>query len=554
MQFGSAEPLVSLQWMPDPSPSPLRDLFAGKMSLRDVLPYPLMARARYLQVEPVLRALRQRHDQSGLDLLVEHDLLSRPDGLPWLSQVRIAEQLGSADPAAALSFIAHHALGRKLVRRFGTEAARAQLHPSNIFSFALTESSPGSDVSQVQTIARPVHGGFRLDGAKHWVTNGLRATHFVVLARTTSMQPGNKPRLTAFLVPMNAGIQVQPVRSQVLPGSMVAELHLKDVFVPDEFVLGQVGKGFRVVVDGLADARLLLSGAIAGACTRAYNDTVERLNQRRAFGRPVGNFPSVQDRTASLLAKTFALESMVFLAAGLGERHSVPDPVERALSRLAASRLSAQVLDTARELHGAAAFSADSAQARRWADTRALALLDGSDLALESLIALEGTRDMRKVLAKANENYEPIVKLDEIGQKAVQKLKSTVRHALPEDLPFARLHSLERLTAEFGEQVEVQIRRFGTEFVERQHTHRRVANVAMELALWIAVVARVQTEISRTSMVGAQRMVDLVSLFTQGAEQRVADQLAQLSANEDDLRDRIARRAYSDGGYPFDVL
>src|SRR5690606_33160382 len=125
-------------------------------------------------------------------------------------------------------------------------------------------------------------------------------------------------------------------------------------------VLGLVGKGFRVVMRGLSEARLQVGAAALGACIRAFDETIEPLNQRRAFGRKVGHFPSVQDRVATMLADILALESLVHGSAGASAARPEPDPVERAVVRLAASRTSARVLDTARELQGAAAFAGDS--------------------------------------------------------------------------------------------------------------------------------------------------------------------------------------------------
>jgi len=523
----------------------------GRIDLSDLEDFPLLSPQTFLEIDPLIQALRRPTERRGVALLEELELLGTLTPLPLPLEARLVEQLGAADPSAALSFIAHHALGMKLVRRFGSVEARESIGPGAIFAFAMTEASPGSDVSQVQTIAQPDGSGFRIFGKKHWVTNGLYASHFVVVARTTPSQPGNKPRLTAFVVPRSEQVICSPVRSDVLPASGVAEVHFNGTFVEASGVIGAFGKGFRTVMSGLSEARLLLSAAISGASIRAYTDTIERLNQRRAFGRPVGNFPSVQERIATLLSDTFALQSLVHLVAGLGEEELSADPLERGLARLAASRISARVLDATRELHGAAAFSGDVAQSRRWADTRALALLDGSDLALESFIVLEATRDLgRAGRLAAMKSQSP----SQEGPRAlVDRLWSSRVLQSAEGAPGCRARALEALTRELGNQVRHQFSSHGAEFVEHQHAHRRIANAALELAVWLAVLMRVRTEVQRVSVVGAERMIDAASLYTHAAEDRVRRQFEHLTRNEDELRDRIARRAYTDGSYPFDV-
>src|SRR5690606_4241401 len=150
-------------------------------------------------------------------------------------------------------------------------------HPGGaVLAFGLTEASPGSDVSQVQTYAQAVPGGYRISGTKHWVTNAREATHFVMLARTAPAHPGSKPKMTAFLLPRSPRIQVRTVESSVLPGALVGEVTLDQLEVPSSAVLGTVGKGFRVVMHGLSEARLLVASAILGACVRSFDETIER--------------------------------------------------------------------------------------------------------------------------------------------------------------------------------------------------------------------------------------------------------------------------------------
>lgn len=534
----------------------LRELFSGHIDLGSLSPFPEFGRGRAQQIAPLLADVRRDDSgRSGAELLAAHDLLGRSLSFPPSVLCRVVQELGRRDAGSAIALIAHLALGARLVERFGSETQRRFLAsaPAPCFAFGLTEASPGSDVSQIQTYAEPCAGGYRISGTKNWVTNAVHATHFLVLARTVEPRAGNKPRLSAFLVARGAGVTVTPVKTSALPGAGVGELSLDGVFVEAGALLGPLGKGFRLVMSGLAEARLLLGAAATGACLRAFDDTVERLVRRRAFGRAVGAFPSVQDRLASMLSDVVALESLVYLVAGSADPTSV-DAVERGIVRLAASRSSARVLDAARELFGAAAFVGDFAPARRWSDMRALTLLDGSDLALESFVLLEGTREHRRRLASLADPFDPLGRLDALGSEAARQLKSRVRRAMVRDVPGVRTFELEKQVRRFGEVVDENLRRHASEIVERQHVHRRLASIVVELGTWCALASRVETEIVRHGEVGGRRMIDAAEVWVEAARTRLEAQFSALESNDDQLRDRVAHRVLSDGAYPFDIF
>jgi hypothetical protein len=409
-------------------------------------------------------------------------------------------------------------------------------------------------VSQLTTFAEPHGEDYVISGTKHWVTNACAATHFVLLARTAPPHPAAKPRMTAFLVPRGEGLSVTRVPSSVLPGALVGEVNLDGVRVPRSAVLGEVGKGFRVVMHGLAEARLLVAAAIVGSCVRSFDETIERLSARRAFGRRVGNFPSVQDRVATMLSDILALESLVSAAAGVVHSVKGIDAVERAVVRLAASRTASRVLDAARELHGAAAFAGDTEAAKRWADARALTLLDGSDLALESFIILEGTRQKRRELKQGSGPPRALSALRDLPQRTIKGLSGRLRELAYGARAEVRLKRLTEQAELLSEWVKKELIEHGEELVEMQHTQRRLATVLMELSIWFALAMRVDAEVRRHGATGSQRMIEAAEIWIAAADARITMQFEGLRDNDDLERDRIASRAYADHSYPFDIF
>lgn len=539
------------------SSSYVRALLAGQVDLRPLSPFPALTHGRGAQIEELLsRIRRDPGEHVGIERLRRWKFLEQAGDFPTPVLVRVIRQVGARDVSAALAAIAHLALGTRLVRSLGAESQWRALEgtPACLLAFALTEASPGSDVSRIQTFAAPEPGGYRLHGTKHWVTNAMFATHFIVLARTTEPRASDKPRLTAFLVPRGPGIRVTPVSSDVLPGAGVGEVTFENLHLDESQVLGAVGKGFRVVMAGLSEARLFVSAAVLGASVRSYNDTIARVSERRAFGRSVGKFPSVQYRVADMLADILAMESLVHGAAGREETRGAVDPVERAVVRLAVSRGSARVLDRARELHGAAAFAGDVAASRHWADTRALTLLDGSDLALESYIVLEGTREIRHRLQRLSEESGMLTRVDAATSIFLDKARVRLKKSVSQEIPGIDFASLQAHAIELGAAVDRATRQYGSELVEHQHLHSRLASITAELATWVALAARVKSEIDERGLVGAHRMVEIAEIWVSRAQARLSGLFRRLEDNDDSARDSVAIQAYADMGYPFDVF
>lgn len=547
-------------------PSFVRELFMGRVDGTDVFPYPLLGTGRFQQMQGVFAELRHaaapaaRADEVLASLGLRGSLqFDGPRFMP--ARARLVQQLAGYDSSSAVSLLVHEVLGQRVLSQWGADSLKARLQGLSsppLFAFALTEASPGSDVAQLLTYAEPLEGGrHRLFGSKSWVTNAVFATHFIVLARTVPPHAGDKPRLTAFLVERGPGVRVEPRGSAALPGAGIGELTLEGAEIPADHVVGDFGKGFRVVMEGLSEARLFIGAAALGVCIQAVNDTVLRMRARRAFGRSMGQFPSVRERVSRMLAECLAAESLVYLCLSIAERTRELDSVESAVVRLYASRSVARVLDSVWELAGAQAFESDAGAMRRWADGRALCLLDGSDFALESYLTLEGTRVPRSRAERLTDAVaHPLASIDVLGEVALDGVRRRLdRFSLPGDPQLEALgERLRGLVEELGGAVRRQLRRYGSEIIEMQHVQRRLAGGVTELAAWLAVLARAHRERAEHGEAGARRMIELATSWCHTAEGRVTRALRDLDSNQDELRDRVAMRAYSDAGYPFDVF
>jgi isovaleryl-CoA dehydrogenase len=164
----------------------------------------------------------------------------------------------------------------------------------------MSEPGAGSDVVSMRTRAKPVDGGFVLNGSKMWITNGPEADTLVVYA---SGEPGSGPAaLTAFIVEKGmAGFSTaQKLDKLGMRGSDTCELVFNDCRVPAGNVLGEVGGGAKVLMSGLDYERLVLSGGPLGIMRAALDLVVPYLHERRQFGRPIGEFQLMQAKLADL--------------------------------------------------------------------------------------------------------------------------------------------------------------------------------------------------------------------------------------------------------------
>ena len=241
-------------------------------------------------------------------------------GLTTTGYARVIQEVAGLDPSIAVTLGAHQSLGVQALLLFGSEELKARYLPrlatgELVAAFALTESGAGSDAAAIQTRADRVVAGsesaWMIQGSKRWITNGGFADLFVVFARTSPPEEGVKPRITAFLVERGWGVTSGPEEPKLgVRGSSTTDLVLEDVRVPASHVLGDPGRGFRVAMQVLSGGRLGLASGCVGVCKRLIRLAVERCRERRAFGRSIGEFGLVKDKIATMMADTWALESM----------------------------------------------------------------------------------------------------------------------------------------------------------------------------------------------------------------------------------------------------
>jgi acyl-CoA dehydrogenase family member 9 len=487
-------------------------------------------------------------------------------GLSATAHARVIQEVARFDASIATLLVAHGAIGARGLVLFGTDEQRRRYLPKlasgeSIAAFALTERSSGSDAGGIRTLAGLDEAGrvYHLTGSKPWVTGGDVADLITVFARTSRLDASQKPRIVALLVERGMGVETGSRRDTLgLRGLGVTKLVFDDVRVPVDNVLGEVGKGYKVAMAALSDARLALSASMVGQARAIVEMSVERLAKRRSFGRAIGEFPLQKDKIAKMMADTFAIESMTYLTAGLVDRGVEDTSLETAICRVASAEALWRVVGEAMQVAASSGYVTKYPLERRLRDARAGFVLDATNDILRCFIALAGMQGPGKRLSEVvSAMHEPVKGFGLLREFAVRKVREALRRER-----LTRAHPLltreavmfEETTEALAQAVDRALREHGREIAEVQYTLLRVANIAIDLYALAACVARTTRVIERHGEAGARRQIDLTTMFATAAQARMKAHLERLEHNDDELRKEIAARIYTDKSYPFDVV
>ncbi len=487
-------------------------------------------------------------------------------GLSATAYARVMQEVGGLESSLAVTLGAHQSIGLKAILLFGTDEQKAKYLPKlatgeTVAAFALTEPNAGSDAAAIQTRAERSDDGryYTLTGSKIWISNGGFADLFTVFARTSPKDEGAKPRITAFLVERGMGVRSGPNEHKLgIRGSSTTAIYFDDCKVPAENVLGEVGRGFKVAMEVLNSGRLGLASGAVGACKRLIKLAVERTQERRAFGRPIGEFGLIKDKIATMMAETYALESMTYLTTGLVDSKVTDFSIESAICKVYGSETLWRVVNETLQIAAGLGYMQEYPYERLLRDVRINLIFEGTNEILRCFIALSGMQGPGKELSDvARAMREPIKGFGLLSDFALRKARTALgRERLTRAHPFLNRESvmLEEYTGELATNVDKVLRKHGKNIAEMQYTQRRVADVAIDLYGLAACLARTTRVLERRGEEGARREVDLTSIFASAAEKRLAENVRSFDKNDDELRKAVADKTYVDGGYPFDIV
>jgi len=234
----------------------------------------------------------------------------------YLAHVIAMEEISRASASIGLSYGAHSNLCVNQIRRNGTPAQKKKYLPKlvsgeDVGALAMSEPGAGSDVVGMKLKAERRGDRYLLNGNKMWITNGPDAATLVIYAKTGDQG------ITAFLVErgMKGFSTAQKLDKLGMRGSNTCELVFRDCEVPAENILGDEGKGVRVLMSGLDYERAVLAGGPLGIMAACLDVVLPYVHERKQFGQSIGEFQLMQGKLADMYTTFSACRAYVYAVA-----------------------------------------------------------------------------------------------------------------------------------------------------------------------------------------------------------------------------------------------
>jgi acyl-CoA dehydrogenase len=261
--------------------------------------------------------------------------------------------------------------------RYGSERQKSEYLPRiasgelRLQAFAVTEPEAGTDTTSIRTTATREGDHYVVNGRKIYISRVEHSDLMVLLARTTPLEEVEKRTkgLSVFLVDLREakGLTVKPRR--VMMNNATSELTFDDLRVPHENLLGEEGKGFRYILDGMNAERILIAAECIGDGRFFLDRASVRAKERKVFGGPIGQNQGVQFPIARAYASVEAASLMVEKAALLFDRQE-PCGAEANVAKLLAADASWEAANVAVQTFGGYGFDADYDIERKFRETR----------------------------------------------------------------------------------------------------------------------------------------------------------------------------------------
>ncbi len=314
-------------------------------------------------------------------------------GMSYLAHTVAIEEIARASASVSLSYGAHSNLCVNQIKLNGNDEQRAKYLPrlisgQHVGALAMSEAGAGSDVVSMSLRAEKRNDHYRLNGNKYWITNGPDADTLVVYAKTDP-DAGSKG-ITAFLIEKEmTGFSTSPHFDKLgMRGSNTAELVFDDVQVPFENVLGEEGKGVRVLMSGLDYERVVLAGIGLGIMAACLDEVMPYISSRKQFGEPIGNFQLMQGKIADMYTAMNSARAYVYEVARACDRGTVTRQ-DAAACCLYASEEAMKQAHQAVQAMGGAGFLNDAPVARIFRDAKLMEIGAGTSEIRRMLVGRE---------------------------------------------------------------------------------------------------------------------------------------------------------------------
>ena len=320
--------------------------------------------------------IRDLTDNGYLSVLIPEEYGG--SGLGISAAAAILEEIQKSGGNGAACHAQMYTMGTVL--RHGSEAQKSEYLPKiasgglRLQAFGVTEPTSGTDTLSLRTTAvRDGNDGYVVNGQKVWTSRAEHSDLMLLLARTTPKEEVERRTegLSVFIVDMRKalgnGLEIRPIRTMI--NHATTEIFFDNLRIPADSLVGEEGKGFRYIIDGMNAERILIAAECIGDARWFIGKASEYAGERRVFDRPIGQNQGVQFPIAEAYAKTEAADLMVKKAAALFEAGE-PCGEQANMAKYLASEASWQAADMCMQTHGGFAFAEEYDIERKFRETR----------------------------------------------------------------------------------------------------------------------------------------------------------------------------------------
>jgi alkylation response protein AidB-like acyl-CoA dehydrogenase len=312
-------------------------------------------------------------------------------GMGYVEYATIIEELGRVDGSVGLSVAAHNSLCSNHIYMFGNEDQKkkylAPLAQGEGFgAWGLTEPHAGSDASGTRTHAVRNNGGWKVNGAKNFITHAIACNTLVAMA-VTDKAKGNKG-ISAFIFDKSMeGFRSDKKENKLgMRASETASVVFEDCYVPDENRLGTEGEGFLQAMQVLDGGRISIAALAVGIAQGAYEAAARYARERHQFGKPIAEFQAIQFKLADMATQTEAARLLTLQAAALKDagKHTTR---QSAMAKLFASEAAVRVSEESVQIHGGYGYTKDYPAEKYWRDSKLCTIGEGTSEIQRMVIA-----------------------------------------------------------------------------------------------------------------------------------------------------------------------
>jgi alkylation response protein AidB-like acyl-CoA dehydrogenase len=451
----------------------------------------------------------------------------------FVTNIKITECM-SLGRSFSLSLGAHTGIGMLPILYFGTEEQKQQYLPELIqgkkfAAYCLTEPGSGSDALAAKTRADLADDGshYVLNGQKMWITNAGFADVFVVFAKVDG------ERFTGFIVERSwAGVSVGAEEKKLgIKGSSTRQVFFENVRVPVQNVLGEIGKGHRIAFNILNVGRIKLAAGVLGGSRMIATQAVHYANERKQFGKTLGEFGAIQHKLAEMAVRTYANLAATYRASGDISRmehqlHAEGKPlseallaaaeeysIECALMKVHGSECLDFVVDEGLQIYGGMGYSEEAPMASAYRDARINRIFEGTNeinrmLAVDMLLkkAMRGQLDLMGPAMAVQKELLSMPSMEGPGNDRFAEEKKAVRE----------LKKAVLMTA------GATVQKFMLELEKEQEILMDLSDMMADVYIAESVVLRAEKFADRVGDADAANQIDLAKVFVSGAVDRVA--------------------------------